>query len=126
MTTDHCVDLYQDALLPFSRQRLAAAADCACPTCLRQPPSLRDVCLNAINNSRSGIIFELSVHTNFDEFKLAFKSDHVSFDLLQPPQYPNIHIRCRFRSSSFDHRYHIRCPAVGCEKFGPWSTQPYT
>jgi hypothetical protein len=67
----------------------------------------------------------MNVRINIKVAICAFESDHVPLDLLQPPQYPNIHIRCQF-GSSFDHRYHIRCPAVGCKKFGPWLTQHNT
>jgi hypothetical protein len=66
---DRCVQLYQDALLPFSTRQQPAA--CACPICIRQPPSLRDLCLHVINSSRSGISFKLTVRTSFAEYKHA-------------------------------------------------------
>jgi hypothetical protein len=107
---DRCVQLYQDALLPFSSRRLPAA-DYTCPICLRQPPSLLDLCLPVINKGTTG--FQLTVHTTFDEYKLAFESESVPLALLQSPQYPNVHIRCQFGSTSFDHRYHNTCVLGG-------------
>jgi hypothetical protein len=64
-----------------------------------------EICLNAINSSRSGIVFEITIHTTFDEYKHAFESGLVPMAVLQPPQYPDIRIRWRF-GSSFDLRYH--------------------
>jgi hypothetical protein len=38
---DRCVELYHESLVPFTTCQRPAA--CACPICLRQPPSLRDL-----------------------------------------------------------------------------------
>jgi hypothetical protein len=120
---DRCVQFYQDALLLFSLCQMLAAANCSCSIYLHQPPSQRDLCLHAVNN---GSNFELTIHTIFDEYKLALKTGRVPLALSLLPQYFNIHIRCRFGSSSYVHRYHIRYPLEEREEIVPWSTDDLT
>jgi hypothetical protein len=117
---DNCVEFYQDNLRPFTMCQqsvvAAAAAPCAFPICARQAPSIRDITLHAIH-SIGFDRFELTVHTTYDDYRLAALSRHSEkLGNMLPPEFHKIPNRCRFES--FDRKVQRDYPVEGL-----WSTE---
>ena len=82
--------------------------DCTLIACKRQPPSLRNICLDKY--FRDLRHFSFTTSTTFNQYVDAVSSQRVRREGLIPPGFPSILIS--FSYNTFDAKFHRTCPGI--------------
>jgi len=107
-----CIERYQGAIRHLNNCQLPNT--CHCNICVCQPPSPRDSASHILFKCVLDLKrFDLTCYTTYRQYKFAVESGRVDELRLLPPSFPEIELRFRFHTNTFENKFHPHCQGEG-------------